>query len=185
MKRVTLLVVLLLACSALFAQEADAKKTGRVKQFFGNFKENLFSPQPHRPFSVGAGLELTQNDREDMLPEIIIYSDYELSRYFGMGVRGGLTFASRQPTDRLVSVMEGVFYQRAYLYDFGWIRPFVHTGIGVSVAREEEYKYTDFLGEAALGLRAHYKGWFAEMIFRYGYPFRFAVGLSVGHSYIP
>ncbi|MDR2768221.1 MAG: hypothetical protein LBB82_07845 [Treponema sp.] len=183
MKRLALLVLLLTATLA-FAQEEE-KRPNAFKRFFGDFKENLFAPQPHRPFSVGFGAELTQNDREDLLPEIIIYSDYELSRYFGMGVRGGLTFASRQPFDRLVTVMEGVFYQRVYIYDFGWIRPFVHTGIGISIDSEEEYKMNDVLGEAAIGLRAHYKGWFAEMAFRYGYPFRFAIGLSVGHSYIP
>jgi hypothetical protein len=81
--------------------------------------------------------------------------------------------------------MEAVFYERFYVYDFGWIRPFIQTGLGLSIDREEEYKVNDFLGEVAIGARAHWTGWFMEMSVRYGYPFRFAGGLAFGHSFLP
>jgi hypothetical protein len=185
-KRFLLLAVLCVSSVSLVrGQEAEAK-TGFFSRFFGNFKENLLAPQTiHKPFAVAAGVEATQNDRNKILPELYLLSDYELSREFGFGLRVGLTFASSQPIDRLVTVMEGVIYGRFYVYDFVWIRPFVQVGLGISIDREEEYTYRDKLGEAALGARAHYKGWFAEASFRYGYPFRMAFGLGIGHSFLP
>jgi hypothetical protein len=167
------------------AQAGDAKEPGLLKRFWIHFTEVLFTPQIHKPFSVAGGVEMTQNDREKLLPELYIMTDYEFSRYLGFGVRGGLTFGSDQPIDKLVTVMEAVFYERFYVYDFGWIRPFVQTGLGLSIDREEEYEVTDFLGEAAIGARAHWTGWFMEMSVRYGYPFRFAGGLAIGHSFLP
>jgi hypothetical protein len=172
------------------AQTPDAGGRGTPKKNFflrvwNGFTETLFTPQIHKPFSVAGGIELTQNDRTGLLPELFVMSDYELTRYFGVGLRGGLTFGSTQPEDRLVSVMEGVLFGRFYVYDFGWIKPFVQTGLGLSIIREQEYEYTDILGEAALGVRAHWKGWLTEASFRYGYPFRLAFGLSFGHSFLP
>ncbi|MDR2768859.1 MAG: hypothetical protein LBB82_11105 [Treponema sp.] len=166
MKRL-LLFIIVCACTGAFA----AAQTG----------ESAI----HKPFSVAGGIELTQNDRVSILPELFVMSDYELSRYFGFGIRGGLTFASNKPSDRLVSVMEGVLYGRFYVYDFGWIRPFIQTGVGVSVNREQEYEVYDALGEVNFGARAHLKGWFIESSFRAGYPFRVAFGLAVGHSFLP
>jgi hypothetical protein len=172
------------AGSLLWAQEAEPKRNFFLR-FWDSFTETLFTPQVHKPFSVMGGVEFTQNDRVKMLPEMYVASDYELSRYFGLGLRGGLTFGSSQPTDRLVTVMEGVLYGRFYVYDFGWIRPFVQTGLGISIDRELEFEYTDVLGEFALGARAHWTGWFLETSFRYGYPFRMAAGLGLGHSFLP
>jgi hypothetical protein len=171
----------------LLAQEEDSavKKDTFFGRFWGNFTEVLFTPQIHKPFSVSGTLELTQNDRLHLLPEISITADYELSRYFGFGLRAGLTFASNQPIDKLVTVMDAAVFGRFYVYDFGWIRPYVETGLGISIDRELEYEYTDVLGEAGAGARAHWKGWFMEANFRYGYPFRFAFGLGVGHSFLP
>jgi hypothetical protein len=81
--------------------------------------------------------------------------------------------------------MEGALFGRFYVYDFGWIRPYLQTGVGISMVRELDYEYTDILGEFATGARAHWKGWFMDLMYRYGYPFRMAVGLSIGHSFIP
>jgi hypothetical protein len=166
-------------------EEVSASRPNFFVRFWRGFAETLFTPQIHKPFSVAAGIEAAQNDRVNLLPQIFIASDYELSRYFGLGVRGGLSFGSSEPTDRIVSVMEGAFYGRFYVYDFGWIRPYVQTGIGISVDREQEFEYTDVLGEFGLGVRAHYTGWFLDTGFRYGYPFRIAFGLSLGHSFLP
>jgi hypothetical protein len=176
-----------LAVSLACAQEEGAgkAKSGLFNRFWNGFTETLFTPQIHKPFSVSGGIELTQNDRKDLLPEFFATADYELSRYFGFGARAGLTFASNQPIDKMVTVMEGVGFARFYLYDFGWIRPYLQTGLGLSIDREQDYEYTDILGEAALGARAHWTGWFLEANFRYGYPFRFAFGLSFGHSFLP
>jgi hypothetical protein len=149
------------------------------------FTTTLFAPQIHKPFSVSGGIEMTQNDRINMLPEVFIAADYELSRYFGFGLRGGFTFGSKEPADSMVSVMEGVLFGRFYVHDFGWIRPFVQTGLGISLERELEYEYTDVLGEVATGARMHWTGWFMETLVRYGYPFRMAFGVSVGHSFLP
>jgi hypothetical protein len=172
--------------SAAGAQETGAEeKSNFFIRFWNGFKEGLFTPQIHKPFAVSAGMEATKNERVNMLPELFIASDYELTRYFGIGVRGGLTFGSQQPEDSLVTVMEGVIFARCYVYDFGWIRPYVQTGIGISLDREMEYEYTDVLGEFSTGARAHWKGWFMDAAFRYGYPFHLAFGLSVGHSFLP
>ncbi|MDR1105543.1 MAG: hypothetical protein LBL44_04230 [Treponema sp.] len=188
MKRLLLLTVMGVCVCALAAAQAtdgpDAPKKGFAK-FWAGFTEILFTPQVHKPFSVAGGIELTQNDRTSMLPEIFVMSDYELSRYFGFGLRGGLTFSSNKPEDQLVSVMEGSLYGRFYVYDFGWIRPFVQTGLGVSVNREQDYEVYDVLGEVSMGARAHWKGWFLEPSFRVGYPFRLAFGMAVGHSFLP
>jgi hypothetical protein len=167
------------------AAEAPAARSNFFVRFWRGFAETLFTPQIHKPFSVAAGIEASQNDRLNLLPELFVASDYELSRYFGLGVRGGITFGSGEPTDRIVSVMEGAFYGRFYLYDFGWIRPYVQTGLGISIDREQEYEYTDILGEFAAGIRAHYTGWFLDANARYGYPFRIAFGVSLGHSFLP
>jgi hypothetical protein len=173
-------------CACVYARAAaqDAPKKGFAK-FWAGFTEILFTPQVHKPFSVAGGMELAQNDRTGMLPEIFVMSDYELSRHFGFGLRGGLTFASNKPSDQMVSVMEGSIYGRFYVYDFGWIRPFVQTGLGVSLNREQDYEVYDVLGEAGAGVRAHWKGWFLEPSFRVGYPFRMAFGMAVGHSFLP
>jgi hypothetical protein len=152
---------------------------------WNGFTETLFTPQIHKPFSVAGGIEMTQNEREGMLPELFVISDYEITPFFGLGLRGGMTFGSKRPDDRLVSVMEGVVFGRFYVHDFGWIKPYVQTGIGISLDQEMEYEYTDVLGEAALGARAHWKGWFMDAGFRVGYPFRTAFGLSFGHSFLP
>ena len=183
MKRFVLTAVFfLLAASFGFAQSGG----GFFSRFWSTFKTNLFAPQEiHKPFSVAGGMEITQNDRDKLLPEVFVLADYELTREFGFGLKAGLTFASRQPIDRLVTVMEGELYGRFYVYDFGWIRPFVQAGLGISVDREEDYTYNDILGEATVGARAHYLGWFAEASFRYGYPFRLAFGLGIGHSFLP
>jgi hypothetical protein len=174
-----------LAASLWAQEETEEVKKNFFIRFWDSFTTTLLTPQIHKPFSVMGGIEFTNNDRVAMLPELFVASDYEFSRYFGAGVRGGLTFGSSEPVDRLVSVMEGVFYGRFYVYDFGWIRPFVHAGIGVSVDREQEFEYADVLGEFGTGVRAHWKGWFLEASFRYGYPFRTAGGLSLGHSFLP
>jgi hypothetical protein len=166
------------------ADSSDTPKKGFAK-FWSNFTDVLFTPQIHKPFSVAGGLDLTQNDRVNVLPELYVMGDYELSRFFGFGLRAGLTFGSSQPSDRLVSVMEGVIFGRFYVWDFGWIRPFVHTGLGVSVNREQEYEVYDALGELGFGARAHWTGWFLEGSFRVGYPFRLSFGLAFGHSFLP
>jgi hypothetical protein len=188
-KRFLCCVCLGLCLSAfLSAQTTDGEDEEPKKgfaRFWANFTEVLFTPQIHKPFSVAGGLELTQNERVNFLPEMYVMGDYELSRFFGFGVRGGLTFGSKQPEDRLVSVMEGVIFGRFYLYDFVWIRPFVQTGIGVSIDREQGYEVYDPLGELALGARAHYTGWFLEASLRVGYPFRLSFGLAAGHSFLP
>jgi hypothetical protein len=163
----------------------STQKNNIFVRFWNGFTRTLLAPQIHKPFSVAGGLEMTQNDRVDFLPEMVVISDYELSPYFGLGVRGGITFGSKEPDHRLVSVMEGVFFGRFYVYDFGWIKPFVQTGLGISLDQELAYKYTDILGEFALGARAHWKGWFMETAFRCGYPFRIAAGVTVGHSFLP
>jgi hypothetical protein len=170
------------ASEALAAPEA---RPNFFVRFWRGFAETLFTPQVHKPFSVAAGMEVSQNDRIHFLPELFVASDYELSRYFGLGLRGGMTFGSSEPTDRIVSVMEGVFYGRFYVYDFGWIRPYVQAGIGISLDREQDFEYTDVLGEAAAGVRAHYTGWFLDAGVRYGYPFRAGFGMSLGHSFLP
>jgi hypothetical protein len=185
----------MLALSAVYAQEGEAlsradpasgaEEPGFFARFWAGFKETLFAPQIHKPFSVSGGYELTQNDRSSMLSEMYVMADYELSRNFGLGLRGGLSFGSSAPDHKLVTVMEGVFFMRLYIHDFGWIKPFVQTGLGISIDREQEYEYNDVLGEAALGIRAHYKGWFMETGFRYGYPFRLAFGAGFGHSFLP
>ena len=189
------LLVLVLFCvtARLYAQDVDAAaEQTAVKErpnFFVRgwniFLDGLLAPQIHKPFSVLGGIEFTQNDRANMLPEVYIAADYEFTRYIGFGVRGGMTFGSRQPQDSLVSVMEGVMYGRFYAYDFGWIRPFLQGGLGISLNREQEYEYTDVLGEMAVGLRAYWKGWFLETSCRYGFPFRVAAGLGVGHCFLP
>jgi hypothetical protein len=166
-------------------EEVPASQPNLFVRFWRGFAETLFAPQIHKPFSVAAGIELAQNDRVHFLPELFVASDYELSRYFSMGIRGGITTDSGEPADRIVSVMEGAFYSRCYVYDFGWIRPYVQAGIGMSIDREQEFEYTDILGEAAAGVRAHYTGWFADANVRYGYPFRVAFGISLGHSFLP
>jgi hypothetical protein len=181
LKRFALCALLCVLAASAWTQE----KENFFKRFWSTFVEVLFTPQIHKPFSVAGGIEYTQNDRERFLPELVVIADYELSRYFGFGLRGGLTFGSREPEHSLVSVMEGVVYGRFYVYDFGWIRPFVQAGIGVSIDREQDYEYTDVLGETAGGARAHWKGWFLEAVIRYGRPFRFAFGLSFGHSFLP
>ena len=178
-----ILLCLLFAGGAALAGAQE--KDNFFLRFWNGFKEGLFTPQIHKPFAVYGGIELTNNDRIRMVPEIFVASDYELSRYFGFGVRGGLTFGSPEPEDRLVSVMDGAVYGRFYVYNFGWIRPYVQTGIGMSMDREMEYDYTDVLGEFAAGARAHWKGWFMDAGLRYGYPFRMAFGLSLGHSFLP
>jgi hypothetical protein len=190
LKRLLLCVMYcILTASLVYAQEAGpeapAKKRNAFVRFWKGFTESLLAPQIHKPFSVAGGIEMTQNDRVAFLPEIFVISDYELSPYFGIGVRGGLTFGSREPEDRLVSVMDGVVFGRFYVYDFGWIKPFIQTGVGISIDQELEYKYTDISGEFAAGVRAHWKGWFLETAFRCGYPFRLACGMSVGHSFLP
>lgn len=153
--------------------------------FLAFSQESFFAPHMHKPFAVMVGIEISQNDRVNMLPEVYAASDYEFTRYFGIGVRGGITFGSREPDYSLVAVMEGVFYGRFYLYDFNWIRPYLQTGIGISLDREQEYEYTDTLGEFAVGTRAQWKGWFLDLAFRYGYPFRIAYGMSLGRSFLP
>jgi hypothetical protein len=193
-KRLLFLCILcVLASSLVLAQEAGTPETPGKPNFFvlfwkgfwNGFVEGLITPQVHKPFSVMGGIEYTGNDRDQMLPEVFVASDYELSRYVGLGVRGGITFGSQRPEDSLVSVMEGLIYSRFYVWDFGFIRPFFQTGIGISLDREQEYEYTDVLGEFATGVRMHWKGWYIENAFRYGYPFRIAFGMSVGHSFLP
>jgi hypothetical protein len=158
---------------------------GFFKRFWNHFTDVLFTPQIHKPFSVAGGIEMTRNDRAKFLPELYLMTDYEFSRYLGFGIKGGISFGSNEPADKLVTVMEAVFYERFYVYDFGWIRPFVQTGIGLSIDREQEYEVNDVLGEVAIGARAHWTGWFMEMSVRYGYPFLFAGGLAFGHSFLP
>jgi hypothetical protein len=186
-KRITLLVLL---CAAMavpaFSQETAELKDGNwFTRAWGRFTTLLFTPQVHKPFSVGGGIEVTQNERSGVLPEISAVIDFEYSRYVALGVRGGLTVWSRQSTDSLVSSMDALGFARFYPYDFGWIRPFVQAGVGISEIREVEYEVYDPIGEAALGARAHLTGWYLEAIFRYGYPFRFAGGLFFGHSFLP
>jgi hypothetical protein len=189
-KRLLLCVILCtLAASLIWAQEEEAPVKPAKRNFFlwlrDGFVNGLISPQVHKPFSVMAGIEYTQNDREQILPEMVVASDYEITPYIGIGIRGGITFGSKEPEDRLVTVMEGVVYGRFYLYDFGFIKPFLQTGLGISLDREQEYEYTDVLGEVATGVRMHWKGWYVENIFRYGYPLRWACGMSLGHSFLP
>jgi hypothetical protein len=186
------LFLCILAVPAAFPQQQKDRGGGfwtSVGGFFSRawngFTETLFTPQIHKPFSVAGGIEITQNERDRILPEFFIISDYELTPYFGAGIRGGMTFGSQRPDDRLISVMEGVFFGRFYVYDFGWIKPFIQTGVGISMDQEREFDYTDVRGEFALGARAHWKGWFMEAGFRCGYPFRTAFGMSFGHSFLP
>jgi hypothetical protein len=193
LKRLALCLFLcILAVPAAFPQQQKDRGGGfwnSVGNFFSRtwngFTETLFTPQIHKPFSVAGGIEMTQNEREGLLPELFVISDYELTPSFGLGLRGGMTFGSKRPDDRLVSVMEGVFFGRFYVCDFGWIKPYVQTGVGISIDQEMEYEYMDVLGEFALGVRAHWKGWFMDAGFRGGYPFRTAFGLSFGHSFLP
>lgn len=180
MKRFVLCALFCILAATAWTQERNF-----FKRFWNNFVEVLFTPQIHKPFSVAAGIEYAQNEREHFLPELVVIADYELSRYFGIGVRGSITFGSKQPEHALVSVMEGVGYGRFYPYDFGWIRPFIQVGIGISADSEQDYQYTDVLGETSAGVRAHWKGWFLEAVIRYGYPFRLAFGLGLGHSFLP
>jgi hypothetical protein len=180
--------ICVLAASPAFSQQkggAWASVGAFFSRFWNGFTETLFTPQIHKPFSVAGGIEITQNDRVNFLPELTVTSDYELTPYFGVGLRGGMTFGSTEPEDRMVSVLEGAIFARCYVYDFGWIKPFVQTGVGISIDQEMEYEYTDILGEFALGARAHWKGWFLDGAFRTGYPFRMAFGMSFGHSFLP
>jgi hypothetical protein len=190
-------IICILAGSFIWAQEeaeADISIGDEVQEkyqknawtrFWHGFGVTLLTPQVHKPFSVFGGIEISQNDRVHYLPEIFVASDYELSPNFGIGVRGGMTFGSKEPADSIVSVMEGVIYGRFYVYDFGWIKPYTQAGLGISVDRELGYEYNDFLGEFAVGVRAHYTGWFLDASFRYGYPFRMGGGISIGHSFLP
>jgi hypothetical protein len=159
------------------------------KSFFydiwDNFVERLFSPQIQKPFSVGVGTELTQNARKGLVPEVFAAIDYDFDRFLAFGVRGGMTYGADEPKDSLISVMEGVFFSRFYVYDFGWVRPYTQVGFGVSSAREVDFEVLDVLGEGAVGGRAHFLGWFADISFRWGYPFRTAFGIEVGHSFLP
>jgi hypothetical protein len=188
-KRLLLCVVfcILAAASALAQNEVQEKVKGNNgwSRFWRGFANTLLTPQIHKPFSVAGGIEFTQNDRVSSLPELFVTADYELSPYFGIGLEGGMTFGSKQPADRLVSVMEGIIYGRFYVYDFGWIKPYTQVGLGISIDRELEYEYNDVLGEISIGARIHYTGWFLDTSFRYGYPFRIGGGISIGHSFLP
>jgi hypothetical protein len=145
----------------------------------------LASGEIHKPFSVGAGIEMNQNVRVGVVPALFICIDYEIDRLLDFGVRGSMTYFNSAPADALITAQEGIFFARFYVYDFGWIRPYMHTGLGVSSAREQDYVVEDVLGEAAFGTRAHWRGWFADLSFRFGYPFKVGIGLLFGHSFLP
>jgi hypothetical protein len=154
-------------------------------RFWDRFVELLLTPSIEKPFSVGAGMELSQNARSGLVPEVFACIDYDIDRMLAFGVRGGMTYGSKEPADAAVSVMEGVFFSRFYVYDFTWMRPYAQVGLGAATIREVDYEVTDVLGEGAVGLRAHFLGWFADLGFRWGYPFRTAFGIEIGHSFLP
>jgi hypothetical protein len=171
MKYILIFIILSLGFSLpIFAQSPEASAS---------------EPEIHKPFSVGTGMEINQNVRVGVVPALFICIDYEINRILDFGVRGSMTYFNSAPADALISAQEGVFFTRFYVYDFGWIRPYVHTGVGVSSAREQDYVVEDVLGEAACGIRAHWRGWFADLSFRFGYPFRMGAGLLLGHSFLP
>jgi hypothetical protein len=119
--------------------------------------------------------------------------DFDITPSLAMGLRGELSFSS-QPEDRLVAAMEGVFFQRFYVFDCVakmWrLRPYFQTGLGYIQGQEVEYKVGDIVGEASIGCRAHFveglfKSWYGDLNVRYGYPFQIGVSLLVGHSFLP
>ncbi|MDR1626625.1 MAG: hypothetical protein LBT33_08795 [Spirochaetia bacterium] len=203
MKRYALIVCIVWLCAPAFGQqeapqpallasptqapadEDDDEGPSLWGRFWDKFVELLLTPSIEKPFSVGAGMELTQNTRSGLVPEVFAGIDYDIDRMLAFGVRGGMTYGSKEPADSQVSVMEGVVFSRLYVYDFRWIRPYAQVGLGASTIREVDYEVTDVLGEGAVGARAHFLGWFADIGVRWGYPFRAGFGIEVGHSFLP
>jgi hypothetical protein len=149
-----------------------------------------------KPFSVGSGMEINQNARHIMVPEIVLSLDYEITPIVTIGLKVGMTEWADTEEHETISVMEGVFIGRYYLYPFLFgagkkkpipiqIRPYIQTGLGMSYSREIDYTVLDYLGEAAIGGRFHFSGWFADLGVRYGYPFHYGVNLILGHSFLP
>lgn len=132
--------------------------------------------------SMGIIVEADKNSISSIAPAIGLYFDYNLTRKLAFGFKGILSSDVANKENSIYTI-EPIGLVRYYL-----VSPsgepstgvFVEGDCGLSLILVNNNTRTCFNGGAAIGFRKEVSSFYLEPCMRFGYPYLFGVGLSLG-----